>query len=194
MTEGHVLLYSGAGAGIVIIVICIIVIILAVRHTRKSPKKMVQSKGKNNADQNRLDLSPNKPVTLPANEPVNAPVVEADDSRGVYAEISLAALNQREDEAKTQHPGIVYAALEFQKEPTHLEPDKKRAHTTDAIKVGPMGDIIYAIPDAKGHADGNESTSHPTKVTTQGDVYALPEKNSKSLSANSPAGGIYANL
>lgn len=112
---------------------------------------MNQSKVKKSSEHNRLDVSPNKPSNSPANATVKLSANGPENTRGVYAEISLATPTKLENEAKTEHPGIVYASLEFQKEPTNMEPDTKRAHTTVTTKVGPLGDI-YAISDAKVRA------------------------------------------
>ena len=113
--------------------------------------------------------------------------------RGVYAEISLATLKRLEDGASNQQPGIVYASLDFQKELIYQEPGEKWADTTTPNKTGP----IYAVPDTKGCSQnslGNNSASPSTKVTPQGDVYALPVKHFQSPSANTSGGKIYENL
>lgn len=148
---------------------------------------MNRSKAKNNSEQTGPDESPHKP----SNSPANASASGADDTRGVYAETPLASANQSEDGATNKQPGIAYASLEFHKEPTYLEPDEKWAHTAQA-KVGPLDDI-YANADAKSHAitsSGNASSSHPVKVAPLGDLYAVPVRNSKSPTANPPAGNL----
>src|SRR6218665_833650 len=157
---------------------------------------MNQSKVMNNSEQNRPDSAPNKPANSPANPtgPTDAPVAGADDTRGVYAEISLATLKRLEDGANNQQPGIVYASLDFQKEPAYQTPDEiKRADTNAPNNTGP----IYAVPDTKvfsQNSSGNDSASPPTKITPQTNVYALPVKNSQSPTANTSGGKIYENL
>lgn len=82
---------------------------------------MNQSKVTNNSEQNELDLYPNNQTTSLASATVNAPVAGADDTMGVYAEISLAEVNEPKNGVKPQQHGIVYASLDFQKEPTYQE-------------------------------------------------------------------------
>lgn len=156
---------------------------------------MNHSKDMTNSEHNRPDSPPNKLANLPANGHTNAPVTGADDTWGVYAEIPLVTLKRLEEGASKHQPGIIYASLDFQKEPTYQEPDETRINTTAPNKTGPS----YAVPDRPSksgsqNSSGNNSASPPTKVTPQGDVYALPFKNSKSPSANPSGGNIYENL
>lgn len=72
-------------------------------------------KVRGNSGKNRLDVS------SIVNATVIVPLTGADDTKGVYADISLATLNRLEDVAKPQQPGIVYASLDFQKEPAYQE-------------------------------------------------------------------------
>jgi hypothetical protein len=134
IAESYVLLYSGVGGGIVFVIICIIVIILVVRHNKKSNKDISESKIKKNSGHDKLDLSPNKQTPSPASPSANAQVAVANDTQGVYAEISPATLNQPGLKSKIEQPGIVYASLDFQHEPVSMEPDKKSARATGATK------------------------------------------------------------
>lgn len=82
---------------------------------------MNQSVVIDNSGHNKLDLTPNTQDTSVANAPVYVPLTRADDTQGVYAEISLATVNEPENGSKPQQHGIVYASLDFEKEPTYQE-------------------------------------------------------------------------
>lgn len=93
-------------------------------------------KVRGNSGKNRLDVSPNKRVSSIVNATVIVPLTGADDTKGVYAEISLATLNRLEDVAKPKQPGIVYASLDFQKEPVYQELEWQQANTIGETTAG----------------------------------------------------------